>query len=258
MKNYILKIISSSWILKFAYSFIKDKRLKAKILKFQSKQLRNFTITSNLKYSYFSALADKFGSDKDGLGNLSSTFNWPSHTYGSVYDFLFSHRRLEILRVFECGIGTNNELITSNMGPKGRPGASLRLWLDYFPNCEVIGIDIDPHALIDEPRIKCFAVDQTNPKSIEELWNRFPDTKFDLMVDDGLHNLEAGMTLLVNSIKMLADEGVYIIEDVSVNYFEDYSRLLAKEGFNFFIISLKRSKEFGYDNNLILIKKNDK
>jgi len=257
MKKYILKIISSSLILKFMYNFIKDKRLRAKILKFQSKQPRNFTITSNLKDSYFSVLAEKFGSDKDGIGNLSSTFSWPSHTYGSVYDFLFSRRRLEILRVFECGIGTNNELITSNMGPTGRPGASLRLWADYFPNCEVIGIDIDPNALIDEPRIKCFTVDQTNARSIEELWNRFPDTKFDLMIDDGLHNLEAGMTLLVNSIKMLADDGFYIIEDVSVNYLEDYSRRLAQEGFNFFIISLNRSNEFGYDNNLILIKKNE-
>lgn len=36
-----------------------------------------------------------------------------------------------------------------------RPGASLRVWRDFFPNAVIYGWDIDPSAMVyDEERIK--------------------------------------------------------------------------------------------------------
>jgi hypothetical protein len=73
------------------------------------------------------------------------------------------------MKVFECGVGTNNPNITSNMGVNGQPGASLRVWRDYFQNAEVFGADIDRGILFEEQRIRTFYVDQTNKDSILEI-----------------------------------------------------------------------------------------
>ena len=217
--------------------------------------MRRFTVTSNSNHGDFLDFASKFGSDKDSSDAENAAYKWPSHTYGTVYEFLFSHRRNEIFNVFECGVGTNNTAMASNMGGTGEPGASLRLWKEYFPNSKIIGADIDKEILFTENRIETFYVDQTCVESIKTLWNSVGDVKFDLMVDDGLHNLEGGMTLLVNSLEMLSNGGIYIIEDVSINYLDEFKIELERNKLNYFIICLWRSKEFGFDNNLILIKK---
>ena len=39
--------------------------------------------------------------------------------------------------MFECGLGTNNPNLKSNMTENGIPGASLRVWRDYFFNAKI-------------------------------------------------------------------------------------------------------------------------
>ena len=39
--------------------------------------------------------------------------------------------------VFECGLGTNNPDLQGNMTVDGMPGASLRVWRDYFKNAQI-------------------------------------------------------------------------------------------------------------------------
>ena len=90
-------------------------------------------------------------------------------------------------------------------------------------------------------------------RAISKLWKKIPDVKFDLMVDDGLHNVKAGMTLLINSIAKLNLGGIYIIEDVSVNDLSQFDLQLTKLGIRYSFITAWRLAEFGYDNNLILI-----
>ena len=70
--------------------------------------------------------------------------------------------------MIECGIGTNNPNIPSSMGIKGKPGASLRMWRDFFPNATVIGVDIDKNILFSETRIQTFQCDQTDKLSISQ------------------------------------------------------------------------------------------
>ena len=40
------------------------------------------------------------------------------------------------------------------MGIKGKPGASLRVWKDYFPNANIIGVDIDENILFLKTEFK--------------------------------------------------------------------------------------------------------
>src|SRR5690606_38861679 len=91
------------------------------------------------------------------------------HNFSSLYHYLFNDIRLEVKNIFELGLGTNNTLLPSNMGPHGVPGASLRAWRSYFPNANVIGADIDSNILFEEDRIRTFYCDQRDTKSIEFL-----------------------------------------------------------------------------------------
>jgi hypothetical protein len=68
--------------------------------------------------------------------------------------------------IFECGLGTNNPNLASNMTDTGMPGASLRVWRDYFRNAKIYGGDIDKEILFEEDRIKTFYVDQLDTSSI--------------------------------------------------------------------------------------------
>ncbi len=191
---------------------------------------------------HLSALCDRYGSDKGSLTESGHPYPWPAHNYVDYYASLFGHCRQYIRRVFECGLGTNQPGLPSTMGRAGRPGASLRVWRDYFPSAQVFGVDIDRSILFSEERIQTAWVDQTDVTSVSSLWQSNALDDFDLMVDDGLHTYEAGVTLFEGSVHRLADEGVYIIEDVSLasllkfkRYFEgtdyrvEYVRLLCPQ-----------------------------
>lgn len=175
----------------------------------------------------FSRLCEKYGSDKGDAGGAGRPYWWPSHTYSDFYWRLYSHCRSHVRLVFECGIGSNNSEVTSNMGPNGRPGASLRVWRDFFPNAMVVGADIDRGALFEEERIKTYFVDQCDAGTVRNLWNQVGSDSFDLIVDDGLHTFEAGVCLFENSIFKLAEDGIYVIEDVHTRdllRYEEYFR----------------------------------
>ena len=257
MKNSLLKLIRSVPLIHAIYKQVTEYRLRKKINDFQTSRFRYFTVSTNMPSHTFSRLSAKYGSDKDTLEGVESPYIWPAHTYGTFYEFLFRNRKSEVKNVFECGIGSNNSSLASNMGDGGKPGASLRLWLEYFPFCKVYAGDIDPRSLITEERIQSFQIDQTNPQSINIFWEQIPNITFELMIDDGLHNVNAGITLLLNSIHKLSPEGIYIIEDVSVNDLETYSKLLLSHNIIHYFVSLHRDKEYGFDNNLIVIRQNE-
>ena len=109
----------------------------------------------------------------------------------------------------------------SNNGYK--PGASLRMWRDYFPAAEIVGLDIDSDILFTEDRIKTFQCDQTDAASIAAVKNKISDIKFDVIIDDGLHRPHAAFCFFDNMIDRLADGGIYIIEDVPPTNFAEYA-----------------------------------
>jgi spermidine synthase len=160
-----------------------------------------------------------------------------------------------VTRIFECGIGTNFEDVPSNMSSMGTPGASLRMWESYFPNAEIIGADIDQRVLFTTNRIKTFELDQTNPESIRKFLVQVGEGKFDLMIDDGLHNLQAAQSLFENSFTQLKDNGVYVIEDVSPWSLGSYIDWLDSLNMNFSVVPLFGMQNIPSDDLLIVIRK---
>lgn len=206
-------------------------------------------------HNLIAALCDQYGSDKGTLTSEGHPYPWPAHTYADHYYQLFAHTRNSFLKVFECGLGTNNPSLASSMGIKGKPGASLRMWRDFFPNAMVYGADIDRDILFTEERIKTFYVDQLNSITIKELWQSIGETNFDLIVDDGLHTFEAGSTLFTHSIDYLSLSGVYIIEDVGLADLMQYKQFFENTNYAVDYVTLFRPGiELG-DNGLVIIRK---
>lgn len=159
----------------------------------------------------------KYGSDKGRLG----------HNYTTVYSALFGAYHNKPLRIFELGLGTNNPDLPSNMGVTGRPGASLRGWRELFPQAFVYGADIDRTILFHEDKIKTFFCNQLDQDSIRELWN-LPDLQdgVDILIEDGLHTLEANISFLEGSLEHLRPGGIYVVEDITTDNIPKWRVLL--------------------------------
>ena len=149
-----------------------------------------------------SVLAEKYGCDK-----TPSIF----HSYTPFYDELLRNR--DVKRVLEIGIGTVSTMCHLT---DYKPGASLRMWAEYFPKAYIYGLDIDHAVLINEigGRIHSLVCDQSAEKSLL-LTAELLGGNFDLILDDGSHIVEH-QALTANTFipKLLAPNGVYIIEDI--------------------------------------------
>lgn len=200
-------------------------------------------------------LCEKYGTDKGGNPSLPKPYAHRTHNYADYYETIFYARRLNKMNVLECGIGTNNLTIESNMGANGLPGASLRVWRDYFENSEIYGIDIDPDILIFENRIKSFQVDQTSKESIDKFLSTNKGLYFDIIIDDGLHTFEANKSLFKSTFPRLANTGIYVIEDVLTSQIPSYIQLCLEESVRAEIINLEAGNLAIGDNNLVVLHK---
>jgi len=192
-------------------------------------------------------LMDYYGSDKGGKNN--------HHNFTDYYSEIFYSKRQSVKNFLEVGLGTNNENIPSNMGRSGKPLASIRAWRDYFTNAQIFGADIDHKILKNETRITTHYVDQTDPVSIKKMYDYFGVDKFDVILEDGLHEFSANIIFFENSIDYLDEKGTYIIEDI---YYKDQKKFInyfKKSNYQFYMIDLYHKKNIA-NNCLIIIKKN--
>jgi hypothetical protein len=143
------------------------------------------------------------------------------------------------------------------MGPDGKPGASLRAWRDFFPNAEIFGADIDRGILFQEDRIKTYYCDQGSPNDIKTLWDT-PELQeeFDIIIEDGLHEVEHNVIFFENSIHKLKVGGVYIIEDLYVphdyvwyNILSEWKHKYSNINFRFYSIPHSFNKT---DNGIVV------
>ena len=208
--------------------------------------------------SLLNNLSDRYGSDKGEVSPDLNPYAWPSHNYADFYNLVFGLRRNDVKSVVECGLGTNNPDLKSSMGVSGKPGASLRMWRDYFPNANIVGCDIDKDILFSEERIKTFHCDQTSDESVERFLDNAEilEESVDVIIDDGLHEYFAGICFFENMISSLRGDGIYIIEDAThkdvikyKNYFMEHS-----DAFEARFVYLKTPfRKWRGDNNLICI-----
>lgn len=126
------------------------------------------------------------------------------------------HKEKHFLEAYEKHFKDRKPERILEIGVQG--GGSLELWRQYFPNAEIIGVDIDENCKEHEgENIKVFIGDQHNVKFLETLGD------FDIIIDDGGHYMtqqQVSMnTLLANQLN---DGGLYVIEDLHTSYWEQF------------------------------------
>lgn len=162
-------------------------------------------------------------SHSDELGNIlraNRSDKSTTHNYHIIYSYILNNLgRDGSLDVLEIGLGTNNPTLVSSMGSWGRPGASLYAWESYLPNSNIYGADVDKDILFQAGRIKTSFVDQMDMTTFSEMQSRF-GTKYDMIIDDGLHSIGANINTLLFGLENVKDNGWVVIEDIEVG-FED-------------------------------------
>jgi len=137
-------------------------------------------------------LADKYGSDKGFKHNYTVY-------YGELFEPFFDKN----INILEIGFGK---------------GASIKMWLEYFPFANVYCIDNGDfsNSDIDSKRFVKFSGDQSEKKDLNKFTRMVgKDTKFDIIIDDGSHRSEDGIFTLNHFFKHLNSNGLYVIEDMN-------------------------------------------
>jgi SAM-dependent methyltransferase len=205
------------------------------------------------------SLCEIMGRNKSDKGDLNITES--HHNYTTFYYSIFKDIADKELRIFELGLGTNDITINSNMGVNGRPGASLYGWSEFFKNSQIFGADIDKKILFNTDRIHTFYCDQTNPDVIKNMWDNeeLLQDKFDIIIEDGLHEVNANVCFFENSIHKLKTGGYYIIEDIITCRKNIYENIIknweVKFPYNLYELLTIPSQKNKFDNNLIVVYK---
>lgn len=136
------------------------------------------------------------------LGNTFGTDKITQHRYDRYYEQYLKPYQNERINLFEIGIDNRN---------------SLTLWLTYFPNAMIYGLDIDLE--LETDRAKVYRGDQSDRILLNKILD---DTgRFDIIIDDGSHVPEhqiACFNYLFD--KGLESGGLYIIEDIETGYWK--------------------------------------
>lgn len=102
-------------------------------------------------------------------------------------------------------------------------GLSVRMWREYYPDAEIVGIDIKDMSYMHNTdwnvpeSVKLLTLDGTKAKDMRPLG------KFDIILDDGSHYMkdqQASFELLYYS--QLNPDGVYILEDLWTSHIDFY------------------------------------
>jgi hypothetical protein len=148
----------------------------------------------------------------DDLGKQNGTDKASgSHNYLVHYDRALQHLRDRPVMLLEVGVFR---------------GASLRTWRDYFPQGNVVGVDINPKARsYEDTRITIRIADQGNAEDLADLADEF--APFDVVVDDGSHIWVHQILTLQTLLAHVKPGHFFIVEDLNTSYgryVEDYGK----------------------------------
>ena len=154
--------------------------------------------------------------------------NWGSdksskHNYEIIYAE-FKKTIKTSSRILEIGCGSNDPEIRHAMSPDYIPLSSLQALREIYQTENIEGADIDVKLEINND-FKVHYLDQFKRETLEEISKSFK-LGFDLIIDDGVHDISANYLTLMYFYKILNPQGKYVIEDVPNSLIESWSFLL--------------------------------
>ena len=109
-------------------------------------------------------------------------------------------------------------------------GGSLQMWRDYFgPGCRLYGVDIEPgcKAFADEATTILIG-DQADRDFLARLRKDLP--RPDILIDDGGHRMEQQIATFEELYPHIADDGVYLCEDLHTSNWDRFGGGYRKDG----------------------------
>jgi hypothetical protein len=154
--------------------------------------------------------------------------NWGSdksskHNYEIIYAE-FKKTIKTSSRILEIGCGSNDPEIRHAMSPDYIPLSSLQALREIYQTENIEGADIDVKLEINND-FKVHYLDQFKRETLEEI-SKSLKLGFDLIIDDGVHDISANYLTLMYFYKILNPQGTYVIEDVPTSLLESWSFLL--------------------------------
>lgn len=180
--------------------------------------------------------------------NLSTDKN-TIHSYFCIYERLFQHIKDNNLNVLELGV---------------HKGHSLILWLEYFKNSNIYGVDWKLNRQRDDEIFKQY-LELENKRlflytfNINETdqFNVFKDIKFDIIIEDANHDMLQQMILFDTLKHKLSQGGIYIVEDIPISNLKPWYDKMQKEEkprYNYIFIDLREHRQTS--DNILMVYKN--
>ena len=161
------------------------------------------------------------------------------HAYIPVYEMLFKGLKEKNVNFLEIGV---------------QNGGSLELFKRYFINGTLTGIDVNdmPLWLFKSDRIKIF---QKNAYSLETL-DSFKDYSFDIIIDDGPHDLNSMLYVSKFYVNKLKNDGLLIIEDIpNIKWITNILNNIHSEFKYIYKVHDLRAIKNRYDDIMLVIKR---
>jgi hypothetical protein len=149
-------------------------------------------------------IAKKYGTDKSS----------DIHNYCEKYEKYIKFKREEKLNILEIGVSE---------------GKSVKMWSEYFPNSNIVGLDILPECKkYEKNNIKIMIGSQDDDLVLKKIVDTYGS--FDIIIDDGSH-LQHHMLYSFNYlIDYLKEGGQYILEDTCCSYWGSHGGGFKKDG----------------------------
>ena len=150
----------------------------------------------------FKQIAAKHGTDKT-----------KDHEYHNMYGKILGTMKYKRLSLLEIGLGCN-----MNYGP----GRSIPVWRDFLPKVNLSILEYDGNCA-EKFRSKVeqlFIGDQSDFKTLKEVAKGGP---YDVIVDDGGHQVTQQINSLIGLWPALKSGGVYFIEDLHLYSYKEFN-----------------------------------
>ena len=162
----------------------------------------------NINSNSLDRLFHHYGSDKADI--FKKTAN-KGHGYSNFYKQKIEKFKNQKINILEIG---------------SYAGASAAALVKYLPESNIFCFDINiSNFIYKSKKIHVFGLDINNKnktiKTLNKITDQYEIKEFDIIIDDGSHNLKDILTALKFFFKYLKNKGLYVIEDFKhPNYYQ--------------------------------------
>jgi O-antigen biosynthesis protein len=183
-----------------------------------------------------------YGSDKSNIFKRAQT---KGHGYSKFYSNKLEEFKNKKINILEIG---------------SYAGASAAAFAKYLPNANIFCFDVNiSNFEYKSKNIFVYGVDINNKKKVKEILNDIFEKKkfnsFDLIIDDGSHNLSDMLFSFNFFFHYLKKEGIFVIEDFKQPNYYQYNRNVNHILIDEFLKNLENRKLF---SSLIVSQENQK